>query len=127
MSRCSGDYRGEYRNAVACLSESAAVRYGSDTNQRRRSYRTWSAGHGTRSFDTQPLHDRHRTATRPGIQMRRATMRSKASGTLKYGATAIFVALAISASAVTAQETLVYPDGNKIEGVWDAQLTYRNC
>jgi hypothetical protein len=59
--------------------------------------------------------------------MRRATMRSKASGTLKYGATVIFVALAISASAVTAQETPVYPDGNKIEGVWDAQLTYRNC
>ena len=54
-------------------------------------------------------------------------MRSKASGALKYGATVIFVALAISASAVTAQETPVYPDGNKIEGVWDAQLTYRNC
>ena len=54
-------------------------------------------------------------------------MRSKSPGALKYGATAIFVALAISASAVTAEDTPVYPSGNKIEGVWDAQVTFRNC
>jgi len=54
-------------------------------------------------------------------------MRSKSPGALKYGATAIFVALAISASAVTAEDTPVYPSGNKIEGVWDAQVTFRDC
>ena len=50
-------------------------------------------------------------------------------GASKCRATAIFVALAISTSTVVvvAEDTPVYPDGNKIEGVWDAQLTYRNC
>ena len=54
-------------------------------------------------------------------------MRSKPPRALKYCATAIVVALAISSSAVTAQDTALYPDGNKIEGVWDAQVTFRNC
>ena len=59
--------------------------------------------------------------------MGRAAMSSKRPGALKCGATAIFVALAISTSAVIAEDTPVYPDGNKIEGVWDAQVTYRSC
>jgi hypothetical protein len=54
-------------------------------------------------------------------------MRSRSPRALRCGATATFVALALSASAVIAEDTPVYPDGNKIEGVWDAQVTYRNC
>ncbi|HET9693523.1 MAG TPA: hypothetical protein VFP48_03995, partial [Steroidobacteraceae bacterium] len=46
---------------------------------------------------------------------------------MRSGVTAIGLALAIGASAVVAEDTPVYPDGNKIEGVWNAQLTYRNC
>jgi hypothetical protein len=54
-------------------------------------------------------------------------MSSEAPRALKCGVTAILVALAISATAVIAEDTPVYPDGNKIEGVWNAQLTYRSC
>lgn len=35
--------------------------------------------------------------------------------------------LAILRGTGIAQNGPVYPDGNKIEGVWDSQLIYRNC
>jgi hypothetical protein len=54
-------------------------------------------------------------------------MNGKPSGVLKYVATAIGVALAISTSASIAEDTPVYPDGIKIQGAWDAQITYRSC
>jgi hypothetical protein len=54
-------------------------------------------------------------------------MSNKTPRALKHYTNAIVVALAMSASAVTAQEMPVYPDGNKIEGVWNVQLTYRSC
>ena len=54
-------------------------------------------------------------------------MSSRSSRARKCSATATFVALAVWASAGAAEGTPVYPDGNKIEGVWDVQLTYKNC
>jgi hypothetical protein len=55
-------------------------------------------------------------------------MNSKSTGRLQYGTAAVLlVTLAIATRPVIAEDLLVYPDGNKIEGVWDAQLTYRNC
>jgi hypothetical protein len=55
-------------------------------------------------------------------------MSSKPPRASKYGTAAIlFVTLAISTPAAIAEDTPVYPDGNKIEGVWNAQVAYRNC
>jgi len=54
-------------------------------------------------------------------------MTNKPEGTLKSVATALCLALLWSTSAAIAADTPVYPDGNKIEGVWDARLTFRSC
>jgi hypothetical protein len=54
-------------------------------------------------------------------------MNGNPPGALKSVATAVCVALAMSTSVSVAEDTPVYPDGNKIEGAWDAQITYRNC
>jgi len=35
--------------------------------------------------------------------------------------------LASFQTSVYAQDTAIYPDGNKIEGAWDLQLTYKIC
>jgi len=54
-------------------------------------------------------------------------MTCKHNGALNPRATALCLALLLSTTAVIAADTPVYPDGNKIEGVWDSRLTYRSC
>jgi hypothetical protein len=45
----------------------------------------------------------------------------------KLNSAALCLALLLSTSAAIAADTPIYPDGNKIEGVWDSRLTYRSC
>ena len=55
-------------------------------------------------------------------------MKSKISVAIEYGVTSILITLVVFAAMVTAQETPpIIPDGNKIEGAWNSQLTYKSC
>lgn len=54
-------------------------------------------------------------------------MRSKALTAIKYSSAAMVIALSFWQARVTPQELPVEPDGNKIEGVWDSHLTYKDC
>jgi len=54
-------------------------------------------------------------------------MRSKILTAMKYGLAAIVMTLTIWQAPVTPQGLPIEPDGNKIEGVWDSHLTYKNC
>jgi hypothetical protein len=46
---------------------------------------------------------------------------------MTLGTITLCAMLAILRGTGIAQNGPVYPDGNKIEGVWDSQLIYRNC
>ena len=54
-------------------------------------------------------------------------MRSNTGGALKYSILAVVLVLTIWPAKVTPQGLPVEPDGNKIEGVWDSHLTYKDC
>lgn len=55
-------------------------------------------------------------------------MNIDAPNAAKHCFMATFVALGLATgAAAVAQDGPVYPDGNKIEGAWDLQLSYRNC
>ena len=54
-------------------------------------------------------------------------MRRNALAALKFGILVVVFSLTIWPAKVRSQELPVEPDGNKIEGVWDSHLTYKNC
>lgn len=54
-------------------------------------------------------------------------MKGKKLRMINLGIMAVVVISAGAQISINAQAPPIYPDGNKIDGVWESQLTYRNC